>query len=110
MIRKNHCVRGSSYSTNAPQRSQRPVDHLLVRETVWSFGHHLTGASSCMRAPLRRTAGRAIASSGIGGTKNTGNGHREAGRCRTDVFSEWQSIYIDFSGSCSAPKSTLEQL
>ena len=34
----------------------------------------------------------------FGGTKNTGNGHREAGGAALDVFSEWKSIYIDFSG------------
>ena len=34
----------------------------------------------------------------FGGTKNTGNGHREAGIAALDVFSEWKSIYIDFSG------------
>ena len=42
----------------------------------------------------------------FGGTKNTGNGHREAGVAALDVFSEWKSIYIDFSGSCSARRST----
>jgi aldehyde dehydrogenase (NAD+) len=35
----------------------------------------------------------------FGGTKATGNGHREAGQAALDVFSEWKSIYIDFSGS-----------
>jgi aldehyde dehydrogenase (NAD+) len=34
----------------------------------------------------------------FGGTKATGNGHREAGTAALDVFSEWKSIYIDFSG------------
>ena len=34
----------------------------------------------------------------FGGTKNTGNGHREAGTAALDVFSEWKSVYIDFSG------------
>jgi alpha-ketoglutaric semialdehyde dehydrogenase len=34
----------------------------------------------------------------FGGTKHTGNGHREAGTAALDVFSEWKSIYIDFSG------------
>ncbi len=35
----------------------------------------------------------------FGGTKNTGNGHREAGNAALDVFSEWKSVYIDFSGT-----------
>jgi aldehyde dehydrogenase (NAD+) len=34
----------------------------------------------------------------FGGTKDTGNGHREAGTAALDVFSEWKSIYVDFSG------------
>jgi aldehyde dehydrogenase (NAD+) len=34
----------------------------------------------------------------FGGTKETGNGHREAGTAALDVFSEWKSVYIDFSG------------
>lgn len=35
----------------------------------------------------------------FGGVKATGNGHREAGPAMLDVFSEWKSIYIDYSGS-----------
>ena len=34
----------------------------------------------------------------FGGTKPTGNGHREAGRAALDAYSEWKSIYVDFSG------------
>ncbi len=34
----------------------------------------------------------------FGGTKNTGNGHREASVAALDVFSEWKSIYVDYSG------------
>ncbi len=34
----------------------------------------------------------------FGGTKATGNGHREAGVAALEVFSEWKSIYVDFSG------------
>ena len=34
----------------------------------------------------------------FGGTKSTGNGHREAGRAALDVYSEWKSIYVDYSG------------
>lgn len=35
----------------------------------------------------------------FGGTKETGNGHREAGVAGLDVFTEWKSIYVDYSGS-----------
>jgi acyl-CoA reductase-like NAD-dependent aldehyde dehydrogenase len=35
----------------------------------------------------------------FGGVKETGNGHREAGVAGIDVFTEWKSIYIDYSGA-----------
>jgi len=35
----------------------------------------------------------------FGGMKETGNGHREAGVAGIDVFSEWKSIYVDYSGA-----------
>jgi aldehyde dehydrogenase (NAD+) len=34
----------------------------------------------------------------FGGIKETGNGHREAGHAALDTYTEWKSIYIDFSG------------
>lgn len=34
----------------------------------------------------------------FGGTKGTGNGHREAGAAAIDFYTEWQSIYVDYSG------------
>lgn len=34
----------------------------------------------------------------FGGTKNTGNGHREAAAATLEVYSEWKSVYVDFSG------------
>jgi alpha-ketoglutaric semialdehyde dehydrogenase len=34
----------------------------------------------------------------FGGVKNTGNGHREAGQTGFDIFSEWKSVFIDYSG------------
>jgi aldehyde dehydrogenase (NAD+) len=34
----------------------------------------------------------------FGGTKDTGNGHREAGQAALDVFTEWKAIYVDYSG------------
>ena len=34
----------------------------------------------------------------FGGIKDTGNGHREAGQAALDVFTEWKSIYVDYSG------------
>ncbi len=34
----------------------------------------------------------------FGGVKNTGNGHREAGEAALDIFSEWKSVFVDYSG------------
>jgi aldehyde dehydrogenase (NAD+) len=34
----------------------------------------------------------------FGGTKQTGNGHREAGVAALDTFSEWKAVYVDYSG------------
>ncbi len=34
----------------------------------------------------------------FGGTKGTGNGHREAGTAALEIFTEWKSVYVDFSG------------
>ncbi len=34
----------------------------------------------------------------FGGTKWTGNGHREAGSTALDEFTEWKTVYIDYSG------------
>lgn len=34
----------------------------------------------------------------FGGTRGTGNGMREAGQTALDSFTEWKSVYVDFSG------------
>jgi aldehyde dehydrogenase (NAD+) len=46
----------------------------------------------------------------FGGTKATGNGHREAGLAALDVFSEWKSIYVDFSGKLQRAQIDTESL
>jgi aldehyde dehydrogenase (NAD+) len=46
----------------------------------------------------------------FGGTKHTGNGHREAGTAALDVFSEWKSIYVDFSGKLQRAQIDVEEL
>ncbi len=33
----------------------------------------------------------------FGGTKHTGNGHRESGLAALEYFSEWKSVYVDYS-------------
>jgi aldehyde dehydrogenase (NAD+) len=44
----------------------------------------------------------------FGGTRNTGNGHREAGGHVLDEFSEWKSIYIDYSGHLQRAQIDME--
>ncbi|HXR97396.1 MAG TPA: aldehyde dehydrogenase family protein [Terriglobales bacterium] len=34
----------------------------------------------------------------FGGMRNTGNGHRESGMATLDVYSEWKTLYVDYSG------------
>jgi len=34
----------------------------------------------------------------FGGTRGTGNGMREAGQAGMDSFTEWKSVYVDYSG------------
>ena len=46
----------------------------------------------------------------FGGTKATGNGHREAGLAALDVFSEWKSVYVDFSGKLQRAQIDSENL
>ena len=52
-----------------------------------------TGHLLRQRADHRRRSAPAVRRD-----KATGNGHREAGIAALDVFSEWKSIYVDFSG------------
>jgi aldehyde dehydrogenase (NAD+) len=33
----------------------------------------------------------------FGGVKNTGNGHRESGVAALDFYSDWKTLYIDYS-------------
>ena len=44
----------------------------------------------------------------FGGTKATGNGHREAGTQVLDIFTEWKSIYVDYSGKLQRAQMTSE--
>ena len=34
----------------------------------------------------------------FGGTKGTGNGHRDSGVAALDVYTEWKAVYVDYSG------------
>jgi aldehyde dehydrogenase (NAD+) len=63
--------------------------------------------SKAVRAMERITTGIVYINAGtigaevqlpFGGTRGTGNGHREAGQAALDSYSEWKSVYIDYSG------------
>ena len=44
----------------------------------------------------------------FGGTKGTGNGHRDSGIQALDVFTEWRSVYVDFSGKLQRAQIDVE--
>ena len=44
----------------------------------------------------------------FGGTKGTGNGHRDSGIQALDVFTEWKAIYVDFSGKLQRAQIDVE--
>lgn len=46
----------------------------------------------------------------FGGTKATGNGHREGGTQVLDIFSEWKAIYVDYSGKLQRAQIDTEQI
>ena len=45
----------------------------------------------------------------FGGTKQTGNGHREASVAALDFYSEWKSIYVDYSDKLQRAQIDTEQ-
>lgn len=42
----------------------------------------------------------------FGGTKDTGNGHRESGTAAAEQFTETKTVFLDYSGTFSGPTST----
>jgi aldehyde dehydrogenase (NAD+) len=46
----------------------------------------------------------------FGGTRGTGNGMREAGQAGLDSFSEWKSVYVDFSGHLQRAQIDTDQI
>ncbi|MHB1133916.1 MAG: aldehyde dehydrogenase family protein [Chloroflexota bacterium] len=44
----------------------------------------------------------------FGGTRGTGNGHREAGEAALDVFTEWKTIFVDYSGKLQRAQIDVE--
>lgn len=46
----------------------------------------------------------------FGGIKATGNGHREGGWTVFDIFTEWKTVYIDYSGRLQRAQIDTERL
>ncbi|MCK6526213.1 aldehyde dehydrogenase family protein [Myxococcota bacterium] len=46
----------------------------------------------------------------FGGVKETGNGHREAGLWVLETYSEWKSVYVDYSGRLQKAQMDTEGL
>jgi alpha-ketoglutaric semialdehyde dehydrogenase len=44
----------------------------------------------------------------FGGTRGTGNGHRDAGQAALEVFSEWKTVFVDFSGKLQRAQIDIE--
>ena len=46
----------------------------------------------------------------FGGVKGTGNGHREAGKTGLDIFTEWKTVYVDYSGRLQRAQIDTEEI
>lgn len=46
----------------------------------------------------------------FGGTRGTGNGMREAGQAALDSFTEWKSVYVDYSGRLQRAQIDTERI
>src|SRR5690606_40458065 len=46
----------------------------------------------------------------FGGTKGTGNGHRDSGIQALDVFTEWKAVYVDYSGKLQRAQIDIEEI
>ncbi|MBI1730828.1 aldehyde dehydrogenase family protein [Candidatus Acetothermia bacterium] len=71
----------SAIFTRNVYTAQRAIDDLEAGITYINYG--TTGAE--VHLPF-------------GGVKNTGNGGREAGQAAIEQYSEWKTVYIDYSG------------
>lgn len=64
-----------------------------VNRAMWAIDHMETGVCY-VNAP---TFGSEVHLP-FGGAKKSGGGHREVGKAALDVFSDWKTIYVDYSG------------
>ena len=90
---------GQGHRRGDPRRERRPLRTLVVdlharREPAFRAMRDLDTGITYVNAG---TIGAEVHLP-FGGMKETGNGHREAGQAALDVFTEWKSIYVDYSG------------
>ena len=71
------------------------VEHLHARREHGVPGDARLRDRHRLRQRRARSAPRPTCRSAAG--RQTGNGHREAGHAALDTFTEWKSIYVDFS-------------
>ena len=45
----------------------------------------------------------------FGGVKGTGNGHREGGWTAFEIFTEWKTVYVDYSGKLQRAQIDVEE-
>ena len=84
MLALNQTRYGLSSSDLHPRREHRPSARCATsRPGIVYVNAGTTGAETHLP---------------FGGWKETGNGHREAGHVALDTYTEWKSIYVDFSG------------
>jgi len=76
----------------------RDMTYYMAREGRRLLGQTLPSERPDKFAKAVREAVGVVVHLPFGGTEAAGNGHREAGTAALDVYSEWETIYIDYSG------------
>ena len=96
------CRSSGCPTTPLPSRSDQSgplrsvLEHLHPRREHRVPGDAWTSARASRTLMPAPSAPRRTCHSG--GTRQTGNGHREAGHAALDTFTEWKSVYVDYSG------------
>ena len=72
---------------------------VIFPETGQEVAETLAGAAKDQTPVTVSGAGTGTVAGRVpfGGTKQTGNGHREAAIAAIDFFTEWKTVYIDYS-------------
>ncbi len=82
-----------SINNNVPYGLVSSVYTRDVNKAFWAMEHITTGIAYINAGTIG-----AEVHLPFGGTRGTGNGHREAGQAALDSYSEWKTVYVDYSG------------